>query len=97
MAHDPASPACRSVNHVLQRIGDKWSVLIVQTLAGGPQRFNQLRREIPTISQPITAWKTKAVLRKSPSPEARCAAITICWTAFRSPRSANWVRTTVWR
>src|SRR3978361_1665401 len=63
MAHDPASPACRSVNHVLQRIGDKWSVLIVQTLAGGPQRFNQLRREIPTISQRMLTLSLRALER----------------------------------
>lgn len=51
MAHDPTTPACRSINEVLQRIGDKWSVLIVTTLAGGSKRFSELRREIPTISQ----------------------------------------------
>src|ERR1700712_1027388 len=63
MAHDPASPACRSVNHVLQRIGDKWSVLIGQTLAGGPQRFNQLRREIPTISQRMLTLSLRGLER----------------------------------
>lgn len=51
MAHDPQSPNCRSINEVLQRIGDKWSVLIVSTLAAGPRRFSELRREIPSISQ----------------------------------------------
>ena len=51
MAHDPDSPACRTINEVLQRIGDKWSLLIVSTLADGSKRFNELRREIPSISQ----------------------------------------------
>lgn len=51
MVHDPAAPACRSINEVLQRIGDKWSVLIVTVLADGPKRFSALRRDIPTISQ----------------------------------------------
>ena len=27
------------------------TVLVVQTLAGGPRRFNELRREIPSVSQ----------------------------------------------
>jgi DNA-binding HxlR family transcriptional regulator len=63
MAPDPESPACRGVNHVLQRIGDKWSVLIVQTLAGGPQRFNQLRREIPTISQRMLTLSLRGLER----------------------------------
>jgi DNA-binding HxlR family transcriptional regulator len=35
----------------LSRIGDKWTVLVVQTLAEGPKRFNELRREIPSVSQ----------------------------------------------
>ncbi|UFM66928.1 helix-turn-helix transcriptional regulator (plasmid) [Paracoccus sp. MA] len=49
--HDPDSFGCRAFTAVLQRIGDKWSLLIVSVLAEGPRRFNELRREIPSISQ----------------------------------------------
>ena len=63
MAHDPTSPACQGVNQVLQRIGDKWSLLIIQTLAEGPQRFNQLRREIPTISQRMLTLSLRGLER----------------------------------
>src|SRR6202051_2320159 len=42
---------CRAVSDVLARIGDKWSVLVVTKLGGGPQRFNELRRSIGGISQ----------------------------------------------
>jgi DNA-binding HxlR family transcriptional regulator len=63
MDHDPESPACRSVNHVLQRIGDKWSVLIVQMLAEGPRRFNELRRDIPTISQRMLTLSLRGLER----------------------------------
>ncbi len=48
---DPHSPVCRTISGLLQRIGDKWSVLVVSTLAEGSRRFNELRREIPSISQ----------------------------------------------
>lgn len=48
---DPNSPACRLISTLLSRIGDKWTVLVVQTLAGGSKRFNELRREIPSVSQ----------------------------------------------
>ncbi len=48
---DPTSPVCRTISALLQRIGDKWSVLVVTTLAGGGRRFNELRREIPSVSQ----------------------------------------------
>lgn len=48
---DPTSPVCRTISTLLSRIGDKWTVLVVTTLGEGPRRFNQLRREIPSVSQ----------------------------------------------
>jgi DNA-binding HxlR family transcriptional regulator len=48
---DPTNPVCRTISGLLQRIGDKWTVLVVTTLFGGSKRFNELRREIPTVSQ----------------------------------------------
>jgi DNA-binding HxlR family transcriptional regulator len=48
---DPRNPVCQTISGLLQRIGDKWSVLVVQTLADGSKRFNELRREIPSVSQ----------------------------------------------
>lgn len=48
---DPHNPVCRTISALLQRIGDKWSLLVVQTLGEGSRRFNELRREIPSVSQ----------------------------------------------
>ena len=48
---DPSNPVCRTISTLLSRIGDKWTVLVVSTLGGGPRRFNELRREIPSVSQ----------------------------------------------
>ena len=42
---------CRAVSEVLDRVGHKWSVLVVATLGDGPERFNELRRAIASISQ----------------------------------------------
>jgi DNA-binding HxlR family transcriptional regulator len=39
------------VREVLDRIGDKWSVLVVGLLGDGPKRFSELRRTIDGISQ----------------------------------------------
>ena len=39
------------VREVLDRIGDKWSTLVLLTLAGHPHRFSALLRAIPDISK----------------------------------------------
>lgn len=38
---------------VLDRIADKWSVLIIQRLSGGTLRFAQIRRAVDGISQKV--------------------------------------------
>lgn len=39
------------VSELLGRVGDKWTVLIVQALVAKSCRFNELKREIGGISQ----------------------------------------------
>jgi DNA-binding HxlR family transcriptional regulator len=48
---DPTNPVCRTISTLLSRIGDKWTVLVVETLGRGSKRFSELRREIPSVSQ----------------------------------------------
>jgi DNA-binding HxlR family transcriptional regulator len=45
------SERCLATREVLNRVGDKWSVLIVSLLGGGRRRFTELRRSIEGISQ----------------------------------------------
>lgn len=40
-----------AVREVLDRIGDKWSLLVIGTLRGGPLRFGELAEAIVGISQ----------------------------------------------
>ncbi|MDQ1380721.1 MAG: hypothetical protein QOJ71_1440 [Actinomycetota bacterium] len=47
---DPDNPECE-VRTILDRIGDKWSLLVICLLADGTRRFSELRREIDGISQ----------------------------------------------
>src|ERR1700761_5169593 len=42
---------CRAMSDVLNRIGDKWSVMVVGMLSNGTLRFNELKRQINGISQ----------------------------------------------
>lgn len=48
---------------VLDRIADKWTVLVLGLLARRPTRFNQLRREIEGISQKMLSQTLKAMER----------------------------------
>ncbi len=48
---DIESHDCRAVSGILNRIGDKWSVLIIQRLGEGSRRFNEIKRIIDGISQ----------------------------------------------
>ncbi|MFC8423156.1 winged helix-turn-helix transcriptional regulator [Streptomyces sp. NPDC057236] len=43
-------PDC-GIRDVLDRIGDKWSVLVIVELASGPRRFRELQRAVDGISQ----------------------------------------------
>lgn len=47
---DPYSAACPS-RLLLERLGEKWTILAINDLAEGPRRFGQLRRRIEGVSQ----------------------------------------------
>jgi DNA-binding HxlR family transcriptional regulator len=49
--HMHATEDCRAVSEILSRVGDKWTVLVVQYLGSGPMRFSELKRTIGGISQ----------------------------------------------
>ena len=48
---------------VLERLADKWVVLILTRLAKGLMRFNQLRREIEGVSQKVLSQTLKNLER----------------------------------
>jgi DNA-binding HxlR family transcriptional regulator len=48
---------------VLDRIADKWAVLVLGLLSSGPVRFNQLRRQIEGVSQKMLSQTLKSLER----------------------------------
>jgi DNA-binding HxlR family transcriptional regulator len=48
---------------ILDRVGDKWAVLILLLLRDEPLRFNQLRRAIEGISQKMLSQVLKSLER----------------------------------
>ncbi|MBS1180334.1 MAG: transcriptional regulator, HxlR family [Proteobacteria bacterium] len=48
---------------VLDRLADKWSLLLLDRLDAGPVRFNQLRRDIRGLSQKVLSQTLKRLER----------------------------------
>lgn len=44
---------CRPVRELLERIGSKWTMMVISRLSSGPTRFNALKRDIGTISPKV--------------------------------------------
>jgi DNA-binding HxlR family transcriptional regulator len=95
-AHGESCP----VRDVLDRLGDKWSVLIFVTLAHGPMRFNALARAVPDISRRMLAETLRHLERDgliwrevTPStPPAVSYGLTTLGTTLMPPLTAliNW-------
>ncbi|MGX8013383.1 winged helix-turn-helix transcriptional regulator [Mesorhizobium sp. ORM8.1] len=50
MADPDPHAECRAIGQVLDRIGDKWTIMVVGALSRGPMRFNALMRLIGGVS-----------------------------------------------
>ncbi|MFF3853896.1 winged helix-turn-helix transcriptional regulator [Micromonospora sp. NPDC002575] len=58
----PFARDCGS-RQVLDRIGDRWSVLVVLTLADGGKRFSELARRIEGVSQKMLTQALRGLER----------------------------------
>ncbi len=71
MVTNPAAPMLRDspyradcpTRRILDRIGDRWTVLIVGTLCDGDARFSQLLRRIEGISQKMLTQTLRGLER----------------------------------
>jgi DNA-binding HxlR family transcriptional regulator len=54
---------CRAISDILQRIGDKWSILVVGKLGEGPMRFSELRLAVGGISQKMLTTTLRGLER----------------------------------
>ncbi|MEU9020709.1 helix-turn-helix domain-containing protein [Actinomadura sp. NPDC048394] len=62
MRGDAFDPGCPT-RLILDRIGDKWSVLVVLSLADGPRRFTELRRLIGGVTPKVLTQTLRAMER----------------------------------
>jgi DNA-binding HxlR family transcriptional regulator len=61
--HVHTSEDCRAVSGILQRIGDKWTVLVIGKLGQGKMRFNELRHAVGGISQKMLTTTLRGLER----------------------------------
>jgi len=64
-----AEPAARResltpLEAALQRVGDRWSLLLVDALLGGPRRFNELAEAVPGIAPNILSDRLRRLDRE---------------------------------
>ncbi len=62
-SHLHLSEDCRAVSGILQRVGDKWTVLVIGKLGDGPMRFNELRSAVGGISQKMLTTTLRGLER----------------------------------
>jgi DNA-binding HxlR family transcriptional regulator len=62
LAGDPYRAGCPT-RRILDRIGDRWTVLIVGILGQGEARFSELRRSVEGISQKMLTQTLRALER----------------------------------
>ena len=72
----PATPLAEA----LARVGDRWTLLVVEALLAGPLRFNDLAEQIPGIAASMLSERLKRLERDAlivaakPQPKAAAKA-----------------------
>ena len=58
-----AATDCRGLAQIIDRIGDKWTVMVVGHLSAGPMRFTALMRAIPGVSHRMLTLTLRGLQR----------------------------------
>ncbi|MGH3423046.1 MAG: winged helix-turn-helix transcriptional regulator [Streptosporangiaceae bacterium] len=65
MAQRDTDPSTASpLAEALARVGDRWTLLVVEALLGGPRRFNDLLGQLPGIAANILSERLKRLERE---------------------------------
>ena len=59
-----AEPAQSALGAALERVGDRWSLLLVEALLDGGRRFNELSEALPAIAPNILADRLRRLERE---------------------------------
>lgn len=64
MATTPSSREPSPLEAALERVGDRWSFLVVEALLTGPRRFNELSDAVPGIAPNILTDRLRRLERE---------------------------------
>ncbi len=60
---EPAQPLPSALATALDRVGDRWSLLLVEALLAAPRRFNELSEAVPGIAPNILSDRLRRLER----------------------------------
>jgi DNA-binding HxlR family transcriptional regulator len=58
-------PAAAPLDEAVARVGDRWTLLLVQALLDGPRRFNELLEALPGIAPNVLSQRLKHLERET--------------------------------
>ena len=64
MAEPAVRPDPSPLEAALERVGDRWSLLLVEALLAGPRRFNELGEAVPGIAPNILTDRLRRLERE---------------------------------
>lgn len=64
MAAMPSSETPSALEQALERVGDRWSLLLVDALLDGPRRFNELQESVSGIAPNILSDRLRRLERE---------------------------------
>jgi DNA-binding HxlR family transcriptional regulator len=64
MSDRPAARPTSALEAALDRVGDRWSLLVVEALLEGPRRFNELGEDLPGIAPNILSDRLRRLERE---------------------------------
>lgn len=63
MTQEEPADECRALGQIIDRIADKWAVMVVGHLSQGTMRFNALQRAVPGVSHRMLTLTLRALQR----------------------------------
>jgi DNA-binding HxlR family transcriptional regulator len=59
------TPAPTALSEALARVGDRWTLLVIEALLGGPRRFGDLQDDVPGIAPNILTQRLRHLEREA--------------------------------